>query len=88
MNHLQEFNHNWKPSEEGARVHIGLTIKNYSKLDKLVFHKQMDITTRGLVVAGFTPQRAVELILGVFYLKEMNAGEWIDRRTAHEIIAY
>lgn len=87
MNHIQEFNHNWKPSLQGAREHVKMTIKHYSQLDKLLFYKQLDITFRGLIVVGVKPLTAQCMIVDELLEGGHDACEWLNERTTSEIIA-
>lgn len=50
------------PSKEAAKVHVRLTIKEYSILDEYKFERQLAVTQRGLYVAGFTKEQAQEII--------------------------
>lgn len=89
---IKEFNQKWKPSSQGARKHVRLVIKEYSQLDKLVFHKQLDTTLRGLVVAGMTLESAMtpcamSLLVVELERKGFDSNEWINGRTAKEIIS-
>lgn len=87
MSNLRNFKENHKVDLQGARNHIKITIKNYSHLEPLVFHKQLDVTSRGLVVAGLHPNYVVSMIAQE--LKDLggNKHEWINGRTAKEIIS-
>lgn len=89
---IRDFKQNWKPNFTGARKHVSLVIKEYSQLDKLVFYKQLDVTLRGLVTAGMKLQSAMEgdaLTLIVVELERggFDSNEWINGRTAKEIIS-
>lgn len=84
---IRDFKQNWKPSLQGARKHVSLVIKEYSQLDKLVFHRQLDTTLRGLITAGLNPQEAEELIRYEVSKGGFNQYEWINNRTASEIIS-
>jgi hypothetical protein len=50
------------PSKEAAKVHVRLVVKEYSQLDEYVFKRQLEITKRGLYVAGFTKEQAREIM--------------------------
>jgi len=86
MSLIREIKETWKPDLQGAREHVRLTIKNYSQLDKLVFHKQLDVTLRGLIVAGFTVEEA-EAVMIVEIPEEEIYYEWINERATDEIIS-
>ncbi|WDS60528.1 hypothetical protein BC6_00013 [Bacillus phage BC-6] len=84
---IRDFKQNWNPDFTGASKHVSLVIKEYSQLDKLVFHKQLDSTLRGLVVSGFNKYGALQIIVDELILGGFNIEEWINGRTASEIIA-
>lgn len=50
------------PSKEAAKVHVHLVIKEYGQLEEYTFKRQLEITERGLYVAGFTKAQAQEII--------------------------
>lgn len=87
MSLIREIKQNHKVSLQGARKHVSLVIKEYSQLDKLVFHKQLDVTARGLVVAGMGPIEAIQLI-DVEIDREGKQYGWINERATDEIISY
>lgn len=62
MTLIRDFKQDWKPSLQGARNHVRITIKNYSQLDKPVFEKQLEVTKKGLIVSGFTYEEASKVI--------------------------
>lgn len=51
-------------SEEKARKHVEITHKVYSQLDKLTYEKQLEVTVKGLIVAGFSEEKAKEMVYG------------------------
>ncbi|AFQ14642.1 hypothetical protein P9133_31965 [Bacillus thuringiensis] len=51
-------------SEEKARKHVALTHKVYGQLDKLAYEKQLEVTVKGLIVAGFSEEKAKEMVYG------------------------
>lgn len=62
MSVLDDYRKHHLPSKEAAKVHVRLTIKEYSKLDEYKFLRQLDITTRGLYVAGFTSEESIQIV--------------------------
>lgn len=44
----------FKPNREAAKEHIKMTIKYYSDLETVSLERQLEITSRGLYVAGFS----------------------------------
>lgn len=84
---IREIKQTWKPDFTKASIHVSLVIKNYSQLDKLVFHRQLDTTLRGLIVSGFTYLDGIDIILHELDLGGINHGEWLNGRTAKEIIS-
>lgn len=62
MSVLDDYRKHHPPSKEASKVHVRLTIKEYSKLDEYTFKRQLEITERGLYVAGFTKAQAQEII--------------------------
>lgn len=86
MTLIRDFKQNWKPNLKGATTHVRLVIKEYSQLDKLVFHKQLDVTAKGLVVAGFEPIEAIHLI-DLELDREGKQYGWVNERATSEIIS-
>lgn len=62
MSVLDNYRKNHLPSKEAAKVHVRLTIKEYSKLDEYKFKRQLEVTQRGLYVAGFSLDESQEIV--------------------------
>lgn len=84
---IREIKQNWEPSLTGTKEHIRLVIKHYSQLDKLVFHRQLDATLRGLIVADHTWISAQASMIDTLTQEGVDVDEWLNGRTAKEIIA-
>lgn len=84
---IQEIKTEWTPSLQGTRTHVRLVIKHYSQMDRLVFHRQLDTTLRGLIVSGHTWISAQANIIESLREKGIDENEWLNGRTAKEIIS-
>lgn len=62
MTVLDDYLRNFMPSKEAAKVHVRLVIKEYGQMDEYTFKRQLEITQRGLYVAGFTKKQAREVM--------------------------
>lgn len=62
MTVLDDYLKHHLPSKEAAKVHVRLVIKEYSQMDEYTFKRQLEITERGLYVAGFTKEQAREIM--------------------------
>lgn len=62
MSVLDDYRKHHLPSKEAAKVHVRLVIKEYRQLDEYKFKRQLEVTQRGLYVAGFTKEEAQEII--------------------------
>lgn len=87
MTLIKEIKQTWKPDLHSARIHVKMTIKHYSQLDKLLLYKQLDITFRGLILVGVKPLTAQCMIVDELLEGGHDAREWINERTTSEIIA-
>ncbi|EJV41788.1 hypothetical protein [Bacillus toyonensis] len=63
MSTLTDYLEKFIPSEDAAKVHIKLTIKNYRPIGEEVLNKQLKLVQEGLEVAGFPPITAQRLII-------------------------
>lgn len=87
MTLIEDFKQKWTPSLQGARNHVRITIKNYSQLDKLLFHRQLDSTLRGLITAGHTWISAQAIMIDTLRGEGYDENEWLNGRTAKEIVS-
>ena len=62
MTVLDDYLKHHLPSKEAAKVHVRLVVKEYRQLDEYVFKRQLELTERGLYVAGFTKEQAQEIM--------------------------
>lgn len=62
MSVLDNYRKHHLPSKEAAKVHVGLVIKEYRRLDEYKFKRQLEVTERGLYVAGFSLDESQEIV--------------------------
>ncbi|MGY0013246.1 hypothetical protein [Bacillus anthracis] len=62
MSVLDNYRKHHLPSKEVAKVHVGLVIKEYRRLDEYKFKRQLEVTERGLYVAGFSLDESQEIV--------------------------
>ncbi|EJV59329.1 hypothetical protein [Bacillus mycoides] len=86
MTVLDDYLKNHLPSKEAAKVHIHLVIKNYSQLGEYKFYKQLDITARGLYVAGFSPEMSIQIVSECLDENNYEKRFWYNDRDETEIV--
>jgi len=59
---LEFYTKEWKPDDDKTMLHLKAVINNYRQLDDLVFRKQLEVTLKGLLVAGYSEYVAKGLI--------------------------
>lgn len=74
------------PSKESAKAHIHIVIRNYSQLEEYKFYKQLDITARGLYVAGFNHLYSVQLVSECLEEAGYDKHLWWNDREFDEIV--
>lgn len=73
---LEFYTKEWKPDDDKTMLHLKAVINNYRQLDDLVFWKQIDVTLKGLITAGYSEDAATLLILTALGLEGIDVDDW------------
>jgi len=75
---LEFYTKEWKPDDDKTMLHLKAVINNYRQLDDLVFRKQLEVTLKGLLVAGYSEYVAKGLICTALMWEGITYDEWVN----------